>query len=1422
MIPKLSLEESLDLGEEEQKGNSSPPPKKSVIARAVKLILSLCALLVLLIAAFGVALEYYFPREQLRIFVQRQLSQILEVPVTIGKMDFSLFRGFQIRRLAVGNDGSIVRVKSAVLDYDLTQLIRGNFIINQLVIDTPELNLVSRQGVWNFQSFLQPGSDAPSKPSRKMPEGALPIPISLNLKEVLINNVKVKIDMDRTMTASLEGLNLRAEGKAGASGINLTLRLTMQASDASPAGHNLYYNAPEQETEIKTQLLTDLTLTANDLNHFQIAGTLNLNGSSIRIGNLLPAPDLKVELKMAASLEPQSLTLEKLKLNIGDSHQIVLSAEASQFLSAPRFRVLIESAAFDIGKLLEMAPSAPPLDSIQAAGVFHIDNLEVSGTLADPQQIEVTQGNLLLDNFSANYLTASLEKMRINIALRRLKLENLLPQKLDVSVDMQIGKGSFEGLTLHNFEHQWKLSSGLSDNQLAFSASANLVEYVLPTGEKLQTGFQLEGAAAGDFFKGDFRSFNILFKERHVAEARLTGQALDFGRKKFSVAQSIELNLDHAQNVLPSKMLEGAGLTEIGGSVKVHAELEGRLDQSFQPLQAKVNVEIELKDLDARASLIPLTVKGLGFKTSLSAQLISRQAIKISPIDIEARFQGINALDAFDIGPTTVHSTIALGKPLSFPLTEGAEKIPLSYKTRLRTDHIHSSAPPFSLAKLTLDADLQGDFHPPADILDLKLEGELSIAQASGLNQFETGGIRTSFAVTVNDRSLSSVKTTFKTRVLAPTFKSGDLVLSLEEIGLESVSHQNLQTGTIDIQRVLLRAPPILTLEANGRLENWGKTFSLESQIPHIHLANLWRNAPAAIRSKLEGLQISGTAAVNLSAQGELPQDFPLKSLSLPVQVHATVNLDQGSLSLPAQQLSAENLGSSVEFHYNNGFAVLTGQINVPSVRKGTLKAGGVATWRLNLQETLNPSSSKKNFPPFETQGNFTLDQAFLSWPDLHMELEDIAHSFEWEIRENRARVSGRMVVDKLFKRDILGEEWLTPQLEFIYSLDDWNKLTLHKQELTIKNRGATFSLDGRIEGLKPFLAGKLPFTPENLANRLDVELNAASLLKIGDAVPVTQFFKADGSVGSRLTLKLKPGKTLAIEGRVEFNHFNATLEPSLKVNDVDGAFLFDKKLQLGGKNPRSAVPKTPTSQRGYFNQLRDFSLYKDMLRIGSIQYDSHQVSHIRLDPLYKDNQFRIEKFLFETLSGSVAGNLFLQPTAEGPRLNLFVEFAGLDFQRLIDKNPASRETEIDGNMTLGFRIHMGDKRREISLDELEVKVLITRIGDEALDRALLFLDPEESKPALVNIRSKLKLATPHQIALTLKNGNLNLDIWLKNKVFGDIFKAPGLKRIPVANLKHFKDISKLLQNLSALNDALQYLAAQGISFDNEKGIVLF
>ena len=109
------------------------------------------------------------------------------------------------------------------------------------------------------------------------------------------------------------------------------------------------------------------------------------------------------------------------------------------------------------------------------------------------------------------------------------------------------------------------------------------------------------------------------------------------------------------------------------------------------------------------------------------------------------------------------------------------------------------------------------------------------------------------------------------------------------------------------------------------------------------------------------------------------------------------------------------------------------------------------------------------------------------------------------------------------------------------------------------------------------------------------------------------------------------------------------------------------------------------------------------------------------------------------------------------------------------------------------------------------------------MDRILLFLDPDESKPSIVDLRSKLKLASPHKVIIGLENGNLNLRAWLKAKILGgSIIEAPELKRVPITSMKPFKDAVDQIQMLAGFQDILNYLAAQGIEFDEDGKLVLF
>ena len=297
----------------------------------------------------------------------------------------------------------------------------------------------------------------------------------------------------------------------------------------------------------------------------------------------------------------------------------------------------------------------------------------------------------------------------------------------------------------------------------------------------------------------------------------------------------------------------------------------------------------------------------------------------------------------------------------------------------------------------------------------------------------------------------------------------------------------------------------------------------------------------------------------------------------------------------------------------------------------------------------------------------------------------------------------------------------------------------------------------------------------------------------------------------------------MEIDGGVAFNQFNADIPGSLKITNANGKFPFNKKLWLDKRYLPKKKQTFIAARKGFFSQLRGFSQNRNIFQVDQVAVQNHLVSQIVLDLLLKNNQLMAEKFLFNVLGGSAAGNFFLTQSQDGPELNFSTEFANLDFGELLKtgKGKRIRNADIDGNMSLTFLANPGASGI-ITMDQISLQVAITRIGAETLDRLLLFIDPEESKPAIVDTRAKLELASPHKIMISLENGNLNVEAWLKNKVLGDIIKAPELKRVPISGFKQFKKISEQLQSLTALQEALKHLAAVGIEFDENQNIVLY
>lgn len=1448
------------------------PPKASSATRArtvrfrLKIVLYPFIFLILLLAAAGVALEYYFPREQVRALAQRELTELLKVPVAIGKLDFSLLKGIQITNATVGENPPIVQVQSLVLDYSLAKLALGRFTINRLLVEQPRINLVSHDGVWNFQPLLELGKAAkPETPKAKKPIEELRLPINLDLKRFAINNVVFNLNADgplpmgETLAAHLEGLSLSAEGHAGPSGadgplpIEATLHVIMgpgaggAANGPLPEAHNIAFKSTQdKDIDIKTLALADLTLTAKGLNRITASGSIRLRNNSIKVGKTLPSPDVGIDLKIAASPKEQNLQIERLALNLAEDNKISVSAEARHYLAdvdgplPPEFRFSIDTAALDIAKLLEWGKSVLPDLPVTAAGNIGIEHLQIAGNLKNnpPETLHVESGSLTVENLSVSHdkLGAVLEKGRIAVNIQGVELVNLVPRELAATVDMQIAKAGFGNINARNVKTHLQISGedpALEKSRLEMSAAIDTLDFSHPAWGKIRTGLQLKGSAEGNFAKGDFQSVNLDLRGEDWATWLVKAQAREFGIDDFKVDQTLSLHVNKLQATLPKEALKKLQLTEIGGSVKIHTAVEGKLDTAYRPLQATAKTDIDLSGITARSDSLAFNVKGASVKGGFSAlfdadgPLPAANGVKISALQVDTAFQSVQTPKGLEIGPTSVRSTLSMDKFYSLSGKGGA--VPVAYRVALQSGGIRSGEPAAAIAKVSLDGDLRADLLPSGadgplpDVRNINLNGEIVAGKLAGLSRFAVEKIKTVFAVNASDHTLTQTRVDLKTSVVSPSFKDGDMTISLKEAALEANTRQNLRNGNIDIKQIRLTIPSVMNFETQGHLENWGKTFSVQSKLDKLSFAELWKSLPETAKKRLRGAPFTGTAAFDLAGKGRLPENFSKTSFNLPVDVQGKFVLNNVTLAIPSLEMQTQNLSGVAEITYKNGKGDIVGNVNIGSLQKQDMKIAGGAGLKLHVEGELPTPQALKNLDiPIQLQGDLGLKNFSVIWPSQNIEVADLNHSLKLRLRNNNAVVSGRIDIAKLFKRDILGDAWLDPQFAFGYSLAGWNKLSIDKQELTLKNRGATLFLTGRVDGLKPFLSGKQAPTPANLVKRLDIVLDTVADLKAEQAVGLTKTIKANGTLNSRLSLRLEGGKNVELDGEVGFGKFNVASAPSLKVENIDGKFLFNKKLTLEKKAPTASADTVATSQRGYFDQLRDFSPYKNILKIGSIQFDQYLASRIGLDIFYRDNQLRMEKFLFDALNGSVAGNLVLEQTRTGPRFNYFVEFAGLDFQKPTGGKLARKDaqTEIDGNIQIGFKIDQGAANEKITLDRLDLKIFITRIGEEALDRILLFLDPEESKPAIVDTRLKLKLATPHQLKLILENGNLSVDVWLKSKMLGGVVKMPGLKRVAVGNLKQFQKINEQLQALSDLKNILQYLAAQGIAFDPEKGAV--
>lgn len=362
--------------------------------------------------------------------------------------------------------------------------------------------------------------------------------------------------------------------------------------------------------------------------------------------------------------------------------------------------------------------------------------------------------------------------------------------------------------------------------------------------------------------------------------------------------------------------------------------------------------------------------------------------------------------------------------------------------------------------------------------------------------------------------------------------------------------------------------------------------------------------------------------------------------------------------------------------------------------------------------------------------------------------------------------------------------------------LDAPERLQINKFKVAIPELGIAHSLKGEAAGLSPFMKDGLEPTLANLLNGVHCSLNGGLSLQSAAPLSIVEGTKVKGRAGIEFQLSLQPGKEISLEGKADFKDFGAEYFNLAAVRGLDGGLAFSKKLALAGTKEKTGTEGGGKARKPAGALPQGFLPYqpkKERIAIGSVIAAGQEISQIELEPSFDGQAYSLDRFAFKALGGYAVGNLSLAKGKGSNQIRAGLEFAGMD-SGLLMKEKFTKNSAVNGHLALSFPLPDSEGSRDLDIGMVDLDVNITKIGEEVLDRLLLFFDPKESNPGIVNLRSMLKLAVPTKAAVRLKNGALSVSTQLKLLAMGGgLVDVNALDRVPIARLSGLEKVNEAL-----------------------------
>lgn len=317
------------------------------------------------------------------------------------------------------------------------------------------------------------------------------------------------------------------------------------------------------------------------------------------------------------------------------------------------------------------------------------------------------------------------------------------------------------------------------------------------------------------------------------------------------------------------------------------------------------------------------------------------------------------------------------------------------------------------------------------------------------------------------------------------------------------------------------------------------------------------------------------------------------------------------------------------------------------------------------------------------------------------------------------------------------------------------------------------------------------------------------------------------GTVGGYFTASQEPGREVKVVTGMRAEGWEFRRGEQLRVGPVRGALEFlvsgrrrtaEPAINTFLSDRLFARPGSELARAGWSGDLQARVLapprpdQDTAMRIDEIVFGPWKIGDLVLRSSGDIRRWQVAFESSKFVGGSARGTMGLEQADEAGNewiLHMEGEFTGISAREAIPTwrtlDPA--ETEVSGIFDMRWRIRRDSTDAADVLRDLEVRMLVTRVGPRALQGFLLAMDPEEKNPQFVAARAGLAFGRPDYFSFTLRQGLMDMAAGLTTFT-GAGMRMPILQRAPAAELFRLDALRPKLNALQGLPAALARLDA--------------